>query len=49
VVLSKNPSVVKEIVPVDLGADRSQVETRSSEEFLRLRGHLMSLVMPHDE
>lgn len=49
VVLSKNPSVVKEIVTVPLGADRSQVATRSSEEFLRLRSYLLSLVMPHDE
>ncbi|GAB3618190.1 ABC transporter ATP-binding protein [Okibacterium endophyticum] len=48
VVLSKNPSVVKEIVEVPLGDVRSQVETRSSEEFLRLRNRLMALVMPHD-
>jgi NitT/TauT family transport system ATP-binding protein len=47
VVLSKNPSVVKEVVAVDLGANRSQVETRSSPEFLELRNHLLSLVMPH--
>jgi NitT/TauT family transport system ATP-binding protein len=47
VVLSKNPSVVKEVVPVDLGAGRSQVETRSSPRFLELRNHLLSLVMPH--
>jgi NitT/TauT family transport system ATP-binding protein len=47
VVLSKNPSVVKEVVPVSLGESRSQVETRSSAEFLELRNHLLSLVMPH--
>jgi NitT/TauT family transport system ATP-binding protein len=47
VVLSKNPSVVKEVVPVSLGENRSQVETRSSAEFLDLRNHLLSLVMPH--
>jgi len=49
VVLSKNPSVVKEVVTVPLGSDRSQVETRSSEAFLTLRSHLLSLVMPHDD
>jgi NitT/TauT family transport system ATP-binding protein len=49
VVLSKNPSVVKEVVTVPLGADRSQVETRSSETFLALRNHLLSLVMPKDD
>jgi NitT/TauT family transport system ATP-binding protein len=48
VVLSKSPSVVKEIVPVSLGDHRSQVETRASEEFLALRSHLLSLVMPHE-
>lgn len=49
VVLSKNPSVVKEIVDVPLGEERSQVETRSSQEFLDLRNRLMSLVMPGEE
>ena len=48
VVLSKNPSVVQEVVEVPLGEDRSQVQTRSSDEFLGLRSHLLSLVMPHD-
>jgi NitT/TauT family transport system ATP-binding protein len=46
VVLSKSPSVVKEIVPVDLGETRTQVETRASDRFLELRSHLLSLVMP---
>jgi NitT/TauT family transport system ATP-binding protein len=46
VVLSKNPSVVREVVDVGLGDERSQVETRSSPEFLELRNHLLSLVMP---
>lgn len=49
VVLSKNPSVVKEIVEVPLGEERSQVETRSSDEFLALRSRLLSLVMPHED
>jgi len=47
VVLSGSPSVVKEIVDVPLGAEREQVATRASEEFLQLRSHLLSLVMPH--
>jgi len=46
VVLSGSPSRVREIVDVPLGADRNQVTTRSSEEFLVLRKHLLSLVMP---
>jgi NitT/TauT family transport system ATP-binding protein len=46
VVLSGSPSRVREIVDVPLGADRNQVATRSSQEFLALRGHLLSLVMP---
>lgn len=48
VVLSKNPSVVREMVDVQLGDERSQVETRSSTQFLELRNHLLSLVMPKD-
>ena len=48
VVLSKNPSVVREVVEVHLGGQRSQVETRSSPQFLDLRNHLLSLVMPKD-
>jgi NitT/TauT family transport system ATP-binding protein len=46
VVLSGAPSRVREIVDVPLGAERNQVDTRSSEEFLALRKHLLSLVMP---
>jgi NitT/TauT family transport system ATP-binding protein len=46
VVLSKNPSVVREVVDVKLGAERSQVDTRASRQFLDLRSHLLSLVMP---
>jgi NitT/TauT family transport system ATP-binding protein len=46
VVLSKNPSVVREVVPVPLGPTRDQVRTRASQEFLDLRAHLLSLVMP---
>jgi len=48
VVLSKNPSVVREVVEVPLGDAREQVKTRSSEKFLDLRNHLLSLVMPKD-
>ncbi len=49
VVLSKNPSIVREVVDVSLGDERSQVETRSSGQFLELRNHLLSLVMPKDD
>ena len=48
VVLSKNPSIVREVVDVPLGEQRSQVATRSSDAFLELRSHLLSLVMPKD-
>jgi NitT/TauT family transport system ATP-binding protein len=47
VVLSGSPSKVREVVTVPLGRERDQVATRSSEEFLELRKHLLSLVMPH--
>jgi NitT/TauT family transport system ATP-binding protein len=46
VVLSGSPSRVREILDVPLGPDRDQLGTRSSEEFLALRKHLLSLVMP---
>jgi NitT/TauT family transport system ATP-binding protein len=46
VVLTGSPSRVREILEVPLGPDRDQVTTRSSEEFLALRKHLLSLVMP---
>ncbi len=48
IVLSKNPSVVREVVDVGLGSERTQVETRASDQFLALRRHLLSLVMPKD-
>jgi NitT/TauT family transport system ATP-binding protein len=44
VVLSRAPSRVEEIVDVPLERPRSQLGTRSSEEFGRLRRHLMELV-----
>jgi NitT/TauT family transport system ATP-binding protein len=47
VVLTGSPSRVREIVEVPLGTAREQVTTRSSEKFLELRSHLLSLVMPH--
>ncbi|MCU1477009.1 MAG: transporter ATP-binding protein [Subtercola sp.] len=45
VVLSKGPSHVREVVPVELG-EREQLATRSSDGFLTLRNHLLELVMP---
>ncbi len=32
------------VVPVDLPADRTQLETRSSARFTELRGHVYGLV-----
>lgn len=44
VVLQGPPSTVREIVTVDLPADRDQVETKSLAEFIRLRALVYSLV-----
>jgi NitT/TauT family transport system ATP-binding protein len=44
VVLGRAPSRVTEILDVPLGNPRTQVGTRSSDTFGRLRGHLMQLV-----
>jgi NitT/TauT family transport system ATP-binding protein len=44
VVLGRAPSRVKEIVDVPLDHPRTQLGTRSSDAFGRLRGHLMKLV-----
>lgn len=46
VVLSQGPSHVREVVTVPL-QNREQLHTRSSEEFLALRAHLLTLVMPN--
>jgi len=46
VVLSGSPSVVREVVDVPLDDQREQVSTRASAEFIRLREHVLSLVMP---
>ncbi|MGO1849113.1 ABC transporter ATP-binding protein [Microbacterium sp.] len=46
VVLTDSPARVKEIVEVPLGDLRDQIATRSSPEFMRLRGHILDLVMP---
>jgi NitT/TauT family transport system ATP-binding protein len=44
VVLGRSPSRVTEILDVPLDHPRTQVGTRSSDTFGRLRGHLMELV-----
>lgn len=44
VVLTKNPATVQEIINVDLGATRDQIETRTLPEFAQLRGHILSLI-----
>ncbi|QCU77565.1 ABC transporter ATP-binding protein [Citricoccus sp. SGAir0253] len=49
VVLSASPSVVREIVDVPLGPERTQSETRASTAFVELRQHLLALVMPKGE
>lgn len=45
VVLSGAPSRVREIVQVNLGDKRSQIKTRSEDTFIRLRSHILGLVM----
>lgn len=48
VVLSGSPSRVREVIDVNLGAERDQVTTRADSRFLNLREHLMSLIMPNE-
>jgi NitT/TauT family transport system ATP-binding protein len=44
VVLTHAPTRVKEIVPVDLPAERDQIETKETAEFARLRAHVYRLI-----
>ena len=44
VVLTHAPTEVKEVVSVDLGPDRDQIETKSLPEFARLRTHIYRLI-----
>ena len=44
VVLTHAPTEVKEIVPVDLGSDRDQIETKELPEFAQLRTHVYRLI-----
>ena len=44
VVLSNAPTVVKEIVQVDLPSDRDQITTKELPEFAHLRGHVYRLI-----
>jgi NitT/TauT family transport system ATP-binding protein len=44
IVLSGAPTTVSEIVPVDLGPRRDQVETKSLPAFAELRAHVLGLV-----
>ena len=48
VVLSKNPSIVREVVDVALGSRALPGRDALEQEFLELRNHLLSLVMPKD-
>lgn len=43
-VLSNRPTVILEDVPIDLPAERDQLETRSSPEFAKLRSHIYELI-----
>jgi NitT/TauT family transport system ATP-binding protein len=43
-VLSNRPTVILEDVPIDLPADRDQLETRSSPRFAELRHHVYELI-----
>lgn len=45
VVLSSAPSVVREVVNVDLPSPRDQIETKRQERFSQLRRHILGLVM----
>ena len=54
VVLSQAPTVVKEIVDVDLPVDRDQIATKELPEFAHLRAHVYRLIKrepsgSHDE
>jgi NitT/TauT family transport system ATP-binding protein len=44
VVLTHAPTVVKEIVPVELGRKRDQIETKELPEFAHLRTHVYRLI-----
>jgi NitT/TauT family transport system ATP-binding protein len=44
IVLSASPTVVMEDVPIDLGVDRNQLETRADPRFGRLRGRIYALI-----
>ena len=44
VVLTHAPTEVKEVVPVDLGSDRDQIETKALSEFAHLRAHIYRLI-----
>jgi NitT/TauT family transport system ATP-binding protein len=44
VVLSASPTVVMEEVPIDLGTERNQLETRADRRFGQLRGHIYELI-----
>jgi NitT/TauT family transport system ATP-binding protein len=41
VVLSKSPSTVAEVLEVDLPAPRDQILSKETEEFVRLRAHVL--------
>jgi NitT/TauT family transport system ATP-binding protein len=44
VILSSSPTVVLEDLPIDLPAERDQLDTRSDPRFIELRGHVYAQV-----
>jgi NitT/TauT family transport system ATP-binding protein len=44
VVLTHAPTEVKEVVPVDIGSQRDQIETKGLPEFAQLRTHVYRLI-----
>jgi NitT/TauT family transport system ATP-binding protein len=49
VVLTNAPTEVKEVVAVDLGPDRDQIETKERAEFAHLRTHVYRLIKRDQE
>ncbi|TWP32973.1 ABC transporter ATP-binding protein [Leekyejoonella antrihumi] len=48
VVLTNRPTSVREIVGIDLGSERDQVDTRETGDFAHLRAHVARLLMSLD-
>ncbi len=44
IVLTHAPTEVKEVIPVDLGSERDQIETKGQPEFTQLRSRVYRLI-----